>query len=76
MLLTLIAFVAVLSILVFVHEFGHFWTAKKLGLIPEEFGFGFPPRAAGIYKDKKCAFKSDEDGHHRCPQEDGRENRG
>ncbi len=52
MMLTLIAFVAVLSILVFVHEFGHFWTAKKLGLIPEEFGFGFPPRAVGIYRDK------------------------
>ena len=31
----------------FVHELGHFWVAKKCGLIPEEFGFGFPPRAIG-----------------------------
>jgi regulator of sigma E protease len=42
---TLLLFLAVLSILVFVHEFGHFLTAKKMGMKVEEFGFGFPPRA-------------------------------
>jgi len=41
---TIILFIAVLSILVFVHEFGHFITAKKMGMKVEEFGFGFPPR--------------------------------
>ncbi len=45
-------FFAVLSVLVLVHELGHFWTARKSGVICEEFGFGFPPRIAGIYKDK------------------------
>ena len=47
---TLIVFVLVLSVLVFVHEFGHFWSARKLGVKVEEFGFGFPPRAFGFYK--------------------------
>ena len=52
MFTTIIIFIAVLSVLVFVHELGHFWTAKKLGLAPKEFGFGFPPRIGGIYKNK------------------------
>jgi regulator of sigma E protease len=47
MLITIIIFFLILSLLVFVHELGHFWVAKKCGLIPEEFGFGFPPRAIG-----------------------------
>jgi regulator of sigma E protease len=57
MFLTIITFIAVLSLLVFVHELGHFWTAKKFGLIPKEFGFGFPPRAFGYYKDKEGKWK-------------------
>jgi len=52
MILTIITFFAVLSLLVFVHELGHFWMARRFGLIPKEFGFGFPPRAWGIYRNK------------------------
>jgi regulator of sigma E protease len=37
----------ILSILVLIHEFGHFITAKRLGIKVEEFGFGFPPKAWG-----------------------------
>ncbi len=48
MLLTLIAFIIILSLLVFVHEFGHFLTAIKFGVKAEEFGFGLPPRAIGL----------------------------
>src|SRR3989344_4819805 len=33
-----------ISLLIFVHELGHFLVAKKMGLLVEEFGFGFPPR--------------------------------
>ncbi|PIR87666.1 MAG: RIP metalloprotease RseP, partial [Candidatus Harrisonbacteria bacterium CG10_big_fil_rev_8_21_14_0_10_45_28] len=33
-----------LSLLILVHELGHFIAAKKAGLLVEEFGFGFPPR--------------------------------
>jgi regulator of sigma E protease len=50
MFLTIITFVIVLSILVFVHELGHFMTARKFGVKAEEFGLGFPPRAIGWYK--------------------------
>ena len=48
MLFTLLVFVIVLGVLVFVHELGHFIVAKKAGLKVEEFGFGFPPRIFGI----------------------------
>lgn len=36
----------------FVHELGHFTAAKKLKTGVEEFGFGFPPRMIGVYKDQ------------------------
>lgn len=47
---TLLLFLVVLSLLVFVHELGHFLVAKKMGMKVEEFGFGFPPRAIGVKK--------------------------
>ena len=47
---TLLIFIIVLGVLVFVHELGHFVAAKKAGLKVEEFGFGFPPRLWGIRK--------------------------
>ena len=50
MLLYIIAFLVVLSVLVFAHELGHFWTARKFGAKVEEFGFGLPPRIFGIRK--------------------------
>ncbi len=48
MFTTILLFLVVLSLLVFVHEFGHFIVAKKSGMKVEEFGFGFPPRAFSI----------------------------
>ena len=42
-------FVLLLVILVVVHEFGHFVTARAFGVKVLEFGVGFPPRAWGIY---------------------------
>ena len=38
------------GLLVLVHEFGHFITAKWAGIRVEEFGLGFPPRIVGIRK--------------------------
>ncbi len=43
-MLTVIAFGIVLSLLVFVHELGHFIVAKRTGVVVEEFAFGYPPR--------------------------------
>jgi regulator of sigma E protease len=42
------AFIAVLVILVLVHELGHFVAAKLAGITVEEFGVGFPPRIASL----------------------------
>ncbi len=50
MWLTIIVFILVLGLLVFVHEFGHFITAKRSGVRVEEFALGFPPKIAGIKK--------------------------
>lgn len=47
-MLTLLVFILILSVLVFVHEFGHFIVAKKSGIKVEEFGFGLPPRVFGV----------------------------
>ena len=46
--MSIIIFIVVLAVLVLVHEFGHFWVAKKSGMKVDEFGFGFPPRLFGI----------------------------
>ncbi|MEK9185984.1 MAG: site-2 protease family protein [Patescibacteria group bacterium] len=41
----IILFVVIgISVLILVHELGHFIAAKYFGLLVEEFGFGFPPR--------------------------------
>ncbi|MFA6422180.1 MAG: RIP metalloprotease RseP [Candidatus Buchananbacteria bacterium] len=57
MIITLIIFLIVLSLLVFVHELGHFWTARRFGVRVDEFGFGIPPRICGIQKiGKKWKF--------------------
>lgn len=42
---TILLFLIVLSVLVLVHECGHYFTAKWMGMKVEEFGLGFPPRA-------------------------------
>ncbi|HYC79722.1 MAG TPA: RIP metalloprotease RseP [Candidatus Binatia bacterium] len=47
-LTTIIIFIIILGLLVFVHELGHFVMAKRAGMQVEEFGFGFPPRLFGI----------------------------
>ncbi len=43
-LTTVVATVAVLGVLIFVHELGHFLTAKLLGVKVEIFSLGFPPK--------------------------------
>lgn len=44
MLLTIIAFIFVLGVVVFVHEFGHFMAAKLNGIYVITFSFGFGPK--------------------------------
>ncbi|MBP9690885.1 site-2 protease family protein [Candidatus Woesebacteria bacterium] len=46
-MITALTFIAILVLLVLIHEFGHYYAAKKNGVYVEEFGFGFPPRLIG-----------------------------
>ena len=48
--MSIIIFIVILLVLVLVHEFGHFFTAKKFGIRVDEFGFGFPPKLFGLKK--------------------------
>jgi regulator of sigma E protease len=42
--MTIILFLVVLAILIFIHELGHFIVAKKSGIRVDEFAIGFPPK--------------------------------
>ena len=44
----IILFIVALFVVVFLHELGHFITAKRTGVKVEEFGLGFPPRLFSI----------------------------
>lgn len=47
MILTIfVVFVSLLGLLI-LHEFGHFYLAKRFGVEVEEFGIGYPPRLFG-----------------------------
>ncbi len=48
--LTIIVAIVIFSVLVLVHEYGHFFVARKSGIKVEEFGFGLPPRIWGFKK--------------------------
>jgi regulator of sigma E protease len=43
--MTILIFLIILGVLVFVHELGHFLAAKKARVQVDEFGFGYPPKA-------------------------------
>jgi regulator of sigma E protease len=48
--ITIVAFLLIFGLLIFVHELGHFLVARRNGIKVEEFGFGLPlvPRIFGI----------------------------
>src|SRR5512136_1925440 len=48
--MTLIYFLIVIGVLVFVHEFGHFIMAKRAGVRVEKFSLGMGPRLFGYKK--------------------------
>ncbi len=50
--MTIIIFFILLSVLVLFHELGHYLAARLFGVKALEFGFGFPPRAIGLVKDR------------------------
>ncbi|MFC2013039.1 RIP metalloprotease RseP [Chloroflexota bacterium] len=48
MVVNIIIGVVALSVIVLVHELGHFFTARITGVKIEEFGLGYPPKLFGI----------------------------
>lgn len=48
--MTLLIVVIVFGGMVFLHEFGHFLAARLFKIEVEEFGFGFPPKVATLFK--------------------------
>ena len=48
--MSILIFIAVIVVLIVVHEFGHFIAAKLSGMRVDEFGLGFPPRAMILAK--------------------------
>jgi len=46
--LLILQVVAVIGLLIFFHELGHFLAARTVGIEIEEFGFGYPPRLVKI----------------------------
>lgn len=46
----IIVFILILSFLVLIHELGHYLVAKYFKVTVEEFGLGYPPRAATLFK--------------------------
>jgi regulator of sigma E protease len=53
--MSLIIFIFILSILILVHEWGHFITARKCGVKVEQFALGFGPKLFGWTRDG-CEF--------------------
>jgi regulator of sigma E protease len=45
--ITILATIFVFSLIVFIHEFGHFITAKMTGMRVDEFAIGFGPKVCG-----------------------------
>lgn len=48
--MSILIFIIVLGVLIFVHELGHFLVAKKSGIRVDEFAIGFPPRLFSFVK--------------------------
>ncbi len=47
---------AVLFVIIVVHEYGHYKTAKLFGVRVDEFGFGYPPKIASLFKRGETTF--------------------
>ncbi len=54
--LSAIAFIVLLTVLILIHELGHFAVARWAGIEVEEFGFGLPPRATTLFRWGKTRF--------------------
>ena len=49
----ILAFIVLIGVIVFVHELGHFWAARSVGVGVERFSVGMPPNFINFSKTKK-----------------------
>jgi len=57
MLISFLAFLIILSVLIVIHEFGHFIMAKSMGVCVEKFSLGFGPKLVSFkYKDTEYSI--------------------
>ncbi len=49
-------YVVILAVLIILHELGHFWAARRNGIIVEEFGLGLPPKLFSLGRWKGTEF--------------------
>lgn len=49
-IVSILLFIVAVSVLAFLHELGHFLTSRMFNIEVEEFGLGFPPRAARLFR--------------------------
>ena len=52
MLITILSFIIVFGVLVFVHEFGHMFFAKRAGIMCPEFAIGMGPKIFSFRKNE------------------------
>lgn len=56
LLINIAILLAIIVPLVLAHEFGHFVMARRAGVTVHEFGIGFPPRAAVLFRGKETIY--------------------
>lgn len=54
--MAIVTFIIILAVLILVHEFGHFLSAKLFGVRVDEFGVGYPPRALKLFEWRQTLF--------------------
>lgn len=54
--MTALIFIIILSVLVIIHEAGHFLFARKNKIKVKEFGLGYPPRILKLFRHKETVF--------------------
>ncbi len=53
----LFSFIAIISVVIFIHEYGHFYVARKCGVKVEEFSLGFGKKLFGFVDKKGTLWK-------------------
>lgn len=55
-LLTILELVVILGVMIVIHEAGHFFAARAVGIPVEEFGLGYPPKIKTLFTWRGTAF--------------------